>query len=241
MHGGGTALLGVDLGGLCLVNALGEESGVLVGSILGLLGVAALEGDAVTLVLEALWGDETLDLWCLGVWLLALTLWLNLAANDELANIIILGEAEELADLGGALWTKTLWVDSVGDTWDVLLALLDDGESEDGEVHGDNAAANGLTLALARAAWAVAGVAVGEEKADTGWVHNTLLHWETLLVVASGDLEDVALELISNGVTWDLSAHALLHEDAELALVLNLDHLLAAIGRVRDVKLHGGG
>lgn len=57
------------------------------GSILGLLSVAALEGDAVTLVLEALWGDETLDLWCLGVWLLALTLWLNLAANDELANL----------------------------------------------------------------------------------------------------------------------------------------------------------
>lgn len=163
------------------------------------------------------------------------TLPVGWVGDDEVTTyIIILGEAKELADLSGALWTKTLWVNSVGDTWDILLALLDDGESEDGKVHSDDAAANGLTLALARAAWAVAGVAVREEKADTGWVHDTLLHWETLLVVASGDLEDVALELISNRITWDLSAHALLHEDAELALVLNLDHLLAAIGRLFD-------
>lgn len=57
-------------------------------SILGLLGVAALERNAVALVLETLWGNQALDLWCLGVWLLALTLWLNLAADDELANLV---------------------------------------------------------------------------------------------------------------------------------------------------------
>ena len=57
------------------------------GSILGLLRVATLEGDAVTLVLKTLWGDQTLDLRSLGVWLLALTLWLNLTTNDELANL----------------------------------------------------------------------------------------------------------------------------------------------------------
>jgi hypothetical protein len=57
-------------------------------SILGLLSVTALERNAVTLVLETLWGNQTLDLWCLGVWLLTLTLWLNLAANNELANLV---------------------------------------------------------------------------------------------------------------------------------------------------------
>ena len=56
-------------------------------SILGPLGVAALERNAVTLVLEALWGNQALDLWCLGVCLLALALRLDLAANDELANL----------------------------------------------------------------------------------------------------------------------------------------------------------
>lgn len=33
------------------------------------------------------------------------------------------------------------------------------------------------------------------------------------------------------------STYALLHEDTELALILNLDELLAAIGRVADVQL----
>lgn len=98
-------------------------------------------------------------------------------------------------------------MDSVGDAWDVGLALLDDGESKDGKVHGDDATADGLALALTGAAGAVARVSLGEEKADTGWVHNTLLHGETLLVVSSGDLEDVALELVSDGVTGNLSPH----------------------------------
>lgn len=57
------------------------------GSILGLLRVATLQCDAVTLVLKTLGSNQTLDLGGLGVWLLALTLWLNLTANDELADL----------------------------------------------------------------------------------------------------------------------------------------------------------
>lgn len=41
----------------------------------------------MTLVLEALWGNQALDLWCLGVGLLALALRLDLTANDELADL----------------------------------------------------------------------------------------------------------------------------------------------------------
>lgn len=122
--------------------------------------------------------------------------------------IIILGEAEELADLGCALGAETLGVDGVGDAGDLVVALLDDAESQDGQIHGDDAAANGFTLALTGAARTVAGVAVGEQETDTGWVHHALLHRETLLVVAAGDAEDVALELIADAVAWDLSAHS---------------------------------
>lgn len=57
------------------------------GGILGLLSVAALECNTVALVLQALRSNEALDLWCLSVWLLALTLWLNLTTNDELADL----------------------------------------------------------------------------------------------------------------------------------------------------------
>jgi hypothetical protein len=57
------------------------------GSILGGFRSAALQCDPVALVLEALGGDEALDLGGLGVGLRALLLGLNLAADDELANL----------------------------------------------------------------------------------------------------------------------------------------------------------
>lgn len=137
----------------------------------------------------------------------------------------------------------------IGNAWDILLSLLDDAQSENGQIHADDASTNGFTLALTGTAGSVAGVALGEKEADTSWVHNTLLHWETLLVVASGDAEDVALELITNAVTWNFGTHSihllgslqmstysgvvpLIHENTELSLILNVDELLAAIGRL---------
>jgi hypothetical protein len=72
------------------MDAFGEESRVLVRSILGSLRSSSLEGDSVTLVLKALRGNEPLDLGSLGVWLLPLILGLDLATNNELANIIVL-------------------------------------------------------------------------------------------------------------------------------------------------------
>lgn len=242
------------------------------GGVLGGLGVAALEGHAVTLVLETLRSNEALDTGSLGVGLGTLLLGLDLAADDELADlyhntvnihshsdsvqeevnlwtgddgkggthIIILAETEEAADLGGTLGAETLGVDNVGKAGDVVLTLLDNSEGKDGQVHGNDAAADGLALALTGTAGAVARVAVSEEETDTSGVHDTLLHGETLLVVATGDLEDVALPLVTDGVTGNLLAHAAVHEDTETALILNLDELLRAVGGVRNVKLHGG-
>jgi len=139
LHRAGSSLAEVGLLCLRLVNTLGEGSSVLISSILGLLGIAALQRDAVTLVLETLRSNQTLDLWCLGVWLLALTLWLNLATDNELADIVILGETEESTDLGGTLGSKTLWVYGVGNSWNILFTLLHNAESENRKVHGDNA------------------------------------------------------------------------------------------------------
>lgn len=98
-------------------------------------------------------------------------------------------------------------MDDVGQAGDVVLADLDDREREDGEVLGDDAAADGLSPALAGAAGSVARVAFGEEESDSGRVHDTLLHRETLLVVAAGDADDVALPLVAQAVGGDLSAH----------------------------------
>jgi hypothetical protein len=57
------------------------------GSILGSLRSAALECEPVTLVLETLRSNKTLDLGGLGVGLGALLLGLNLTTDDELADL----------------------------------------------------------------------------------------------------------------------------------------------------------
>ena len=82
-----------------------------------------------------------------------------------------------------------------------------------------------------------------KEQANTCRVHDTLFHGEALLVVAAGYLEDVAFEFGTDAVAGDFGAHALLHEDAEAALIFYFDELLGAVGWVGDVELHldGGG
>lgn len=58
------------------------------GLILDLLGLAALEGKTVALVLQALGGDQSLDLGGLGVRLLALALGLDLSSDNVLADLL---------------------------------------------------------------------------------------------------------------------------------------------------------
>ena len=175
----------------------------------------------------------------LGVWLRILLLRTrDLSPDHVLPHIILLGQVEEFADLGSPLGTKTFGDDGVGQSGDLVLALLDDDHGEDSNIGANDAATNRLALALTGAADTVARVAVGEEETDTVGYKDTLLHGETLLVVAAGDLEDVALELVAQAVALDFGAHATVHEDAQLALIVDLDQLLRAVGRVGDVELH---
>jgi len=220
------------------VDTLGQQLSVLVRSILGSLSPSSLKCDAVSLVLHALRGDESLDLWCLCVWLGALLLGDDFSSNDEFANIILLGQTEESTNLGGTLGAEALGVDNVGETWDVALALLDNGQSQNRQILSDNAATDRLALAFTGSARSVAGVAFGQEESDTGRKHNALLHGKALLVIAAGDAEDITLPLITKTVGWDFIAHTLVHEDAQLALIFDFDKLLRPVGRVGNVQLH---
>jgi hypothetical protein len=129
-------------------------------------------------------------------------------------------------------------VNCICEPWKLAIALLNDAESNDRKVHGNDAATDRLPLALSRSAWSVARVAIGEEQSHTGWVHNTLLHREALLVVAAGDLEDVALEFVADAVARHFGTHSTVHEDAELAFIFNLDQLLRSVRGEGDVELH---
>jgi hypothetical protein len=75
---------------------------------------------------------------------------------SNIPNIVLLCETEEAANLRGTLGTEAFRLDGVGETWNVLLALLDERECEDGEILSNNAATNGLALALTGTARAIA-------------------------------------------------------------------------------------
>lgn len=100
--------------------------------LLGRFSTAALEGNALALSLESLRSDETLDLGGLGV--VALSFPGDGTADDEFSDIVLLVQAEELADLGGTLGSKALGVDDVGEAGYFPFTLLDDAEGQDGEV-----------------------------------------------------------------------------------------------------------
>ena len=218
-----------------LLLTLSKKSVVLFSLLLSLGVTLNIESLLLALALETSRGDKTLDLGSLGVGLLALLL--NTAVNDELANIVLLGESEDLADLGSTLGAKAAGVGDVGKTLDVLLTLLDDDEVKNRKISGDDATTDGLALALTTLALAVAGRASLKEKADTARSEDTLLHGETLKIVTTGNLEDVTLPVITKDVTLNLVGHTLVDESTDNALILNLEDLLGSRGGVCNVKL----
>jgi len=96
----------------------------------------------MALVLKTLRGDEPLDLGSLGIRLLALTFGLDLTTDDVFANIVVLGQAKEPADLGSPLRPEAFRVGDIGQPSDFAIALLDNLEGENSQVHCDDTASN---------------------------------------------------------------------------------------------------
>jgi hypothetical protein len=107
---------------------------------------------------------------------------------------------------------------------------------------GDKSQQNGLIL-----------LALSVKLRDGG-TYDTLLHRKALLVIAACNADDlvrerlalllssqlhcgdgvsyIALPFITQAVGGDLIAHTLLHEDAQLAVIFDLDQFLGPVGRV---------
>lgn len=169
----------------------------------------------MTLTLENDGSDQALDLGSLVLGLLAFLddQW---ALDDVLANIVVLGQVEELPDLGSTLGSETAGNGAVGKAGNLGVTLLDDGQGQDGQVSVDDAAADGLALAFTGTALTVAGVTLAEKETDAAGGENSLLHGEALLVVASGDAENVTLPLLAEGEGVNLHTHTLLVEGTNL-------------------------
>jgi hypothetical protein len=123
-------------------------------------------------------------------------------------------------------------VGHIGQTGNLIFTLLNNNKGQDSQIWSNNASTDGLPLAFTSASWTVARVAFGQQQTHTGWMHNTLLHRETLLVVATSDLEDVILKLRTNRVTGDFLSHSFVHKDTETAVIVDFDQLLGAIGGI---------
>ena len=122
---------------------------LLVGSgLLARVLASQLHGALVgTLVAETQVGHQTLDLGRL-VTLVAVVL--ELAADHELADVVLLAQTEQLADVARTLRTQAAGLRGglVGQTRNLLLALLHDHQVQNADVGTHDAATHGLALTL---------------------------------------------------------------------------------------------
>ncbi len=114
--------------------------------------------------LQSCGGHEALDLGRLDK--LLAVLGLGVAANDESTHVVGLGQAKQLAQTVGTLGAEAAGLLLIGEASNVLLALLDDDEVDNGHFRRDNAPARGLALALALATGAVARHAWARERVE---------------------------------------------------------------------------
>ena len=182
-------------------------------------------------------GDQALDFRGLAV---RLSVFLGDGSRyDVFADVIFFFQVEKFADPVGALGAKTAGLWFISQSWDGLLPLLDDEQVQDGDIWANNAATDTLAFAHTGAAILAEATCTGlKQKANTLLGKNTLLHWETLLVVTATDLEDVTFVLIAQVGAVDFGPHADVIECLELLFVVDLQVHLLRGGRVGNVKFH---
>ena len=227
--------LGDSGGALLLVDSL-EELVVLL-LVSDLLGVASsLLVELLTAAAKSDGGDKTLDLG--GNSAVALTLLTgDGTADDELTDVVLLGQVEELADAGSTLGTETLRDSLVSDVGNLLLSLLNDDNVDDGHLRGDDASTNRLSTTITLAAVGVVSVGSVQKEADSVGGQHSLLHGETLLVESSSDAENVSLVLVAQEIAVNVLTDALVVEGAVALLLVNFVHLGGARGGVGNVDL----
>jgi hypothetical protein len=184
-------------------------------------------------------GDEALNLGSLKAGLLSGLL--DLAANDEAADVIRSGQVEELANLVCTLGSQAAGGRDVGDSLNRLLSSLDDGNVQARNVRGQDGSTNALATTLSTATTEGA-ERVGttlDQQGDTGRGQNSHNHGESFLVGTTLEAEDVSLELGSKDGTVHIVAEAVLSQvDTAELVIRDLDLLEGTVAGVSDVELH---
>ena len=204
--------LGDSLGDASVLSLLVQLlDALLVGSSLhaSLLHGSLLLSNAGLLVAQHAVSDQTLDL---GSLIALVAVVLEGAAHHEVTHVVLLGQTEQLADVASSLGSKAAGLGGglVGESGDLLLALLHDHEVQHADISTHNASSHGLSLSLTLhmnfgmqnnrrdrlsnqkastyiTASSIAGASVGEQQAHTVVAQDTLLHGESLLIVSSSN------------------------------------------------------
>jgi len=153
-RGGGSDGVLLLVGGLLLLEVLGEELLVLLVGLLGVLPALDLSLLHVGLSADSLLSDESLNLRGLVVGLIAN---LELSLDDVLGHIVLLLEGEGLSDVAGSLGAESSGSLLVGESGDFTLSLNEDLEGDDSEIGSADASSDRLSLSLSVSAGSVEG------------------------------------------------------------------------------------
>lgn len=215
--------------------------------ILGLLGLQ----DSVLLffLLDVLrsksgLGDDSLDLW--GLLSLLSSSGFPGSSDGELSDqnlslflvILVVLDLEVFSDLGGSLGSQSSWLLIVGNSFDFLSSLLDDGDGKDSDISINDTSSDGLSLSLTGSSWSITRVSLGHQDFRSSLGEDTLFHWESLFIVSSSNLEDVSLEFFSQVISWYFFSHSLVEEDRAFLVIIDFDDLLSSSLWTTDVKFH---
>ena len=146
---------------------------------------------------------------------LALLCWKG-PLDHVLAHVVVLGQVEKLADLGGTLGSQTTRDGGIGEAGNVVVSFLHNNHRNDGKISIDNATTNRLAFTFTCTALTVARVAFAQEKTHTKSGKDTLFHGETLLVVSTSNTENVTGPFVTKGGSINFLAHTFLIKGTNL-------------------------
>jgi hypothetical protein len=124
---------------LSLLDVLGEDLVVLDLVDLGLFVSGELVSLFDSLSSDSLFSDESLDL---GGFVESLVTLLDFSSDYVLSHIVLLSQGEGLSDGRGSLGAESSGLVTIGNTFDFGITLLDDSESNNGEIGTADAASD---------------------------------------------------------------------------------------------------
>lgn len=220
---------------LLLLDALSVKLAVCCQLRLGFFLSLLLDARSVAFTLQNNRRHKTLDLRGFGP---GLATRLEFAFDDVFADIVVLVQAEHLTNLGSTFRTEAAGNRSISQSFNGLFPLANNCQVKNANVWADDAATYTLAFASPSAAGTVAAQSFRQKQTHTVVHEHPLFHWETLLVVSTGNTEGVPLIVFTKSRPIYLVRNTAIVKREKHLFIIHIDELLLASAGVGDVKLH---